>query len=51
MKKEFNDTGHCVAKRHYMVDITNRIESIICGINSNNLMSPMKDVWKLLSPI
>jgi len=32
MKKEFNDTGHCVTNRHYMVDITNRIESIIALI-------------------
>ena len=34
MKKEFNDTGHCVANRHYMVDITNRIESIIALIKN-----------------
>jgi len=34
MKKEFNDTGHCVDNRHYMVDITNKIEPIIALIKN-----------------
>jgi hypothetical protein len=34
MKKEFNDTGHCVANRHYMVDITNKVEPIISLIKN-----------------
>jgi len=25
MKKKFNDTGTCIASRHYMVDTSNKI--------------------------
>ncbi|MDM8537931.1 AAA-like domain-containing protein [Desulfobacterales bacterium HSG17] len=28
MRKKFNDTGLCISKRHYMVDISNKIEQI-----------------------
>ena len=28
MKKKFNTTGVCVSRKHYMVDITNKIEKI-----------------------
>ncbi|MBB6625510.1 hypothetical protein H7E67_19060 [Clostridium gasigenes] len=28
MKKRFNTTGVCVSRKHYMVDITNKINKI-----------------------
>ena len=28
MKKRFNSTGVCVARKHYMVDISNKLEKI-----------------------
>jgi hypothetical protein len=28
MKRRFNSTGVCVSRKHYMVDISNKIEQI-----------------------
>jgi len=34
MKKRFNSTGVCVSRKHYMVDISNKIKQIKKLINN-----------------
>ncbi|WP_265231205.1 hypothetical protein [Clostridium sporogenes] len=33
MKKRFNVTGTCIPEKHYMVDVSNKLESILELIN------------------
>ncbi len=39
MQREFNDTGLCIPGRHYMVDISKKIETIIHLIEKGKYFS------------
>lgn len=39
MQREFNDTGVCVANRHYMVDTSAKIAQILALIEQGKYVS------------
>ncbi len=46
MKRKFNDTGLCVPHRHYMVDISAKIEQIfeLVEVSISQLIAPGSSV-------